>query len=110
MLGLGFGVLGFRIWGVEGLAFRVWGLGFSLGFGVWGLAVRVWGLGFWDWAQTFGASWVYGLKGFRVYLKNNPTAALTRKLFLGSPVATKGTYRRVPTRTRKKSTLGYQAF
>ena len=29
---------------VEGLGFRVWGLGFRvLGFGGWGLGVRVWG-------------------------------------------------------------------
>ena len=35
--GLGFGIWGFRVWGV----FGVWGW-----FGVWGLGIRVWGLRF----------------------------------------------------------------
>lgn len=52
--GLGFGVLGFRVWG-SGFKLGVWGLG--LGFEVWGLwfrvsssqfciRARVWGLRF----------------------------------------------------------------
>ena len=51
--GLGFGVLGFRVWGSGFrhlcLGFRVWGFGFrveGLGFRVWGFGV--WGSGFGD--------------------------------------------------------------
>ena len=29
-MGLGFRVLGFRVWGLMGLGFRVWGLGFGV--------------------------------------------------------------------------------
>ena len=60
----------YRVWGLEGLGFRVyrvgvWGLGFGvwgLGFGVWGLGFGVWGLGFGVWGLGFGV-WGLGLKG-----------------------------------------------
>jgi hypothetical protein len=62
---LGFGILGFGVWG---LGFGVWGLGFwvwGLGFGVWGLRFGVWGLGFGVWGFGCGL-WTLGLQlGYR---------------------------------------------